>query len=88
MYIYIFVFINLTSIIIMQYILFAIFILFFAVLIGYIVECRRYSIMKKKSDAIDMEIEQVRRSTEKLILSAYDTIMKKSSSLKDQNLNN
>jgi len=63
--------------IIMNYILLAVFILFFAVLIGYILECKRYSKVKKKSDEIDQEIEQVRRSTEKLILSAYDKIMSK-----------
>ena len=63
--------------IIMHYILLAVFILFFAVLIGYILECKRYSKVKKKSDEIDQEIEQVRRSTEKLILSAYDKIMSK-----------
>ncbi|PWS25932.1 hypothetical protein DHW03_19050 [Pedobacter yonginense] len=61
----------------MQYLLLTIFILFFAVLIGYIVECRRYSKVKKKSDEIDQGIEQVRRSTEKLIVSAYDKIMSK-----------
>lgn len=61
----------------MRYLLLTVFILFFAVLIGYILECRRYAKVKTKSDEIDKEIEQVRRSTEKLILSAYDKIMSK-----------
>lgn len=61
----------------MQYLLLTAFILFFAVLIGYIFECRRYSKAKRKSDEIDKELEQVRQSTEKLLLSAYDKIMSK-----------
>lgn len=61
----------------MQYLLLTVFILLFAVLIGYILECRRYAKIKKKSNALDLEIEQVRTSTDKLILSAYDKVMSK-----------
>lgn len=37
----------------MQYLMLAVLILFFAVLIGYILECRRYAKVKRKSDEID-----------------------------------
>jgi len=69
--------INKIKTIIMQYLLLAFVFLFFAVVIGYLVDHRRYLKVKRESDEIDKELERVRTSTEKLILSTYDELMSK-----------